>query len=67
MNARGVIADMLWFGYGHSLPESPGKITSLILQELDSKGLQITEKILDDNPKGMHGRESNYNREGLDQ
>ena len=67
MRARGVIADMLWFGYGYSLPESPGKITSLILQELENKGLQITEKILDDNPKGMYGRESNYNREGLDQ
>ena len=67
MNAKGIIADMLWFGYGYSLPESPKKITSLILQELDNKGLQITEKILDDNPKGMYGRESNYNREGLDQ
>ena len=67
MNTKGVVADMLWFRYGDSLPESPDKITSLILQELDDKGLQITEKILDDNPKGMHGRESNYNREGLDQ
>lgn len=66
MNARGVIADMLWFGYGYSLPESPGRITNLILEELDSNGLQITKKILDDNPNGMHGRESNYNRERLD-
>lgn len=65
MNARSVIADMLWFGYGYSLPESPGRITNLILSELDSKGLQITQKILDDNPNGMYGRESNYNREGL--
>jgi hypothetical protein len=66
MNARSVIADMLWFGYGYSLPESPGRITNLILKELDSNGLQITQKILDDNPNGMHGRESNYNRQGLD-
>ena len=57
---------MLWFGYGYSLPESPGRITNLILKELDSNGLQITQKILDDNPNGMHGRESNYNRQGLD-
>lgn len=67
MNVEGFLSDMLWSLYGYSLPDSPGKITSVILQELDKKGLQITEKPLDDNPKGMHGRESNYNREGLDQ
>ena len=61
-----VIKNMLWDDYGHTLSDDPSYMTKKIIEELENNGHKIVSFVLDDNPKGMHERESNYNRQGLD-
>jgi hypothetical protein len=42
-------------------------MTKKIIDELENNGYKIIPFILNDNPDGMNGRESNPNRQGLDQ
>jgi hypothetical protein len=61
-----VIKNMLWNDYGYTLSDDPSYMTKKIIEELENNGHKIVSFVLDDNPKGMHERESNYNRQGLD-
>jgi hypothetical protein len=61
-----VIKNMLWDDYGYTLSDDPSYMTKKIIEELENNGHKIVSFVLDDNPKGMHERESNYNRQGLD-
>ena len=61
-----IIKEMLWREYGYTLIVDPSYMTKKIIEELENNGHKIVSFVLDDNPKGMHERESNYNRQGLD-
>ncbi len=61
-----IIKNMLWNDYGYTLSDDPSYMTKKIIEELENNGHKIVSFVLDDNPKGMHERESNYNRQGLD-
>ena len=62
-----VIKNMLWDDYGYTLSDDPSYMTKKIIDELENNGYKIISFILNDNPDGMNARESNPNRQGLDQ
>lgn len=62
-----IIKNMLWDDYGYTLPDDPSYMTKKIIDKLESNGYKTISFILNDNPNGMNGRESNLSRQGLDQ
>ena len=51
-----IIKEMLWREFGYTL----------VVTELENNGHKIVPFILNDNPNGMHARESSLSRAGLD-
>jgi hypothetical protein len=61
-----IIKEMLWREFGYTLVVDPSYMTQKIITELENNGHKIVPFILNDNPNGMHARESSLSRAGLD-